>query len=167
MKFQNIEGQTFNYLTAIGLTGEKQGKLLLWKFSCKCGKTVITVAWTVKFGHTKSCGCLRDAVLVKRFTKHGHAREGKATPTYKSWYAMTQRCRNPKNKCYKNYGGAGVIVCKRWSSFVHFLADMGERPEGTTLGRFGDKGNYTPSNCAWQTHAEQVQTRRDKRKERA
>lgn len=40
--------------------------------------------------------------------------------------------------------------------FSNFLADMGERPEGTSLGRLGDKGNYEPGNCQWQTAAEQA-----------
>jgi hypothetical protein len=77
---------------------------------------------------------------------------------------MLQRCSNPNNKCYKNYGGAGVTVCKRWVSFSTFLKDMGERPEGTVLGRRGDVGNYKPNNCTWQTHEEDTETRRDKRR---
>jgi hypothetical protein len=43
---------------------------------------------------------------------------------------------------------------------------MGERPPGTTLGRFGDMGPYEKSNCAWQTPAEQVANRRPDRKYR-
>lgn len=40
--------------------------------------------------------------------------------------------------------------------FSNFLADMGERPEGKTLGRIGDIGDYEPGNCEWQTTAEQA-----------
>lgn len=88
--------------------------------------------------------------------RHGHATSAGQTPTYKSWVAMRQRCQNPSVTRYKNYGGAGVRVCPRWDSFENFLADMGERPRGTTLGRFGDKGDYAPGNCAWQTPKEQA-----------
>ena len=42
--------------------------------------------------------------------------------------------------------------------FSHFLADMGDRPAGTTLGRLGDQGNYEPGNCQWQTTKEQAKT---------
>ena len=69
---------------------------------------------------------------------------------------MIERCENPKNSRYPDWGGRGIKVCERWrSSYENFLADMGERPEGTTLGRFGDVGNYEPSNCEWQTKREQ------------
>jgi hypothetical protein len=162
---KEITGQTFGRLTAKGLTGKKtRSGALLWQFTCDCGKATEATAGSVKSGNTLSCGCLRVDDIVKRFTKHGHASEGNYSPTYNSWYAMTQRCRNPKTKNYKNYGGSGITVCKRWDEFTNFLADMGERPERTTLGRFGDIGNYTPSNCAWQTHEEQVQTKRAKRR---
>lgn len=53
-----------------------------------------------------------------------------------------------------------VDVCVRWHKFENFLSDMGERPEGTTLGRFGDVGNYEPGNCKWMTWAEQLANRR-------
>lgn len=51
---------------------------------------------------------------------------------------------------------SNVTVCARWNDFQLFLADMGERPKGTTLGRFNDLGNYEPGNCAWQTVSEQA-----------
>jgi hypothetical protein len=69
--------------------------------------------------------------------------------------SMKSRCGNPNTARYERYGGAGVKVCDRWMRFSAFLEDMGERPAGTSLGRFGDLGNYEPGNCAWQTPAEQ------------
>jgi hypothetical protein len=77
---------------------------------------------------------------------------------------MLSRCYNPKATGYHRYGGRGIKVCKRWRhSFTNFLADMGTRPEGTTIHRIKPNGNYTPHNCAWRTPAEQQQaTRRTK-----
>jgi len=57
----------------------------------------------------------------------------------------------------------GVTVCERWRTFDNFLADLGERPEGTSLGRFADVGNYEPGNCAWQTKKEQASEQKIKR----
>jgi hypothetical protein len=69
---------------------------------------------------------------------------------------MKDRCKNPKNVSYSKYGGSGVKIDPTWEIFTNFLADMGERPEGTTLGRLNDIGNYTAANCEWQTYKEQA-----------
>jgi len=73
---------------------------------------------------------------------------------------MNNRCNNPNNKDYKYYGAKGIEVCPRWRSgpseaFFNFLADMGEKSSGQSVGRFGDVGNYCPENCKWMTSAEQ------------
>lgn len=85
-------------------------------------------------------------------TTHGH---GNGSPTYKSWSMMVDRCTNPKNKRWLRYGGRGIKVCDRWRSFAAFLADMGERPEGKTIDRENNDGDYEPGNCKWSTAAEQ------------
>jgi len=68
---------------------------------------------------------------------------------------MVQRCTNPNNIGWEKYGGAGITVCTRWLDFQFFLADLGERPAGTTLGRFRDIGKYEPGNVKWMTWTEQ------------
>lgn len=68
------------------------------------------------------------------------------TPTYKSWAEMKSRCDHPERSSgnYQN-----IRYCERWSEFVNFFEDMGERPEGTSLDRIDPYGNYEPSNCRW------------------
>jgi hypothetical protein len=75
---------------------------------------------------------------------------------------MKQRCLNPNQIGFANYGGRGVRVCGRWLDFANFLADMGERPEGGTLDRIDGDGNYEPDNCRWATQKEQCNNWRDR-----
>lgn len=84
---------------------------------------------------------------------------GRRSPTYRTWDGMKQRCLNPKATGYARYGGAGITVCDRWLEFANFLADMGERPEGTTLDRIDSSKGYEPGNCRWATRAEQNRNR--------
>lgn len=94
---------------------------------------------------------------------HGHGSQRNRSKTYNSWAGMIQRGFNPNSKRFKDYGGRGISVCNRWrNSFAAFLADMGERPDGTTLDRYPNKdGNYEPGNCRWATPKEQQNNTRN------
>jgi hypothetical protein len=94
--------------------------------------------------------------------RHGHAKRGQQSGEFVCWQAMKSRCRNPKLKKFKYYGGAGVTVCDRWAnSFEDFLADLGPRPSPKhSLDRFPNrKGNYEPGNVRWATKQQQTDNR--------
>lgn len=82
------------------------------------------------------------------------------TRAHTSWACMKQRCNNPNAPGYHKYGGRGIKVCERWNLFVNFYADMGERPEGMTLDRINNNGNYEPQNCRWATPLQQSANQR-------
>lgn len=85
----------------------------------------------------------------------------KPTSEYIAWGNMVQRCTNPKNPNFHNYGGRGIRVCDRWLTFSHFLADMGPRPSTKhTLDREDNDGEYCPGNCRWATQREQCRNMR-------
>lgn len=96
--------------------------------------------------------------------KHGHGRAGAATGEFWTWNHMLGRCRNPRNKDYRNYGGRGIRVCERWLTFAVFLADVGLRPSSEhTIERIDVNGHYEPGNVRWATLAEQSRNKRNTR----
>ena len=82
---------------------------------------------------------------------------------YAAWSNAIQRCGNPKHTSYANYGGRGICVCDRWKKFKNFLGDMGRKPEGASLDRIDNDGNYEPGNCKWSTKHQQVRNARSNR----
>lgn len=148
-------GMVFNRLTVLQeFIGGKDGRM--WLCRCTCGTERPLQARMVRKGRTKSCGCLR----APRITG-GHI----ATPEGYAWANMIDRCTNPKNKEYRNYGERGIKVCERWiHSLVNFLSDMGQRPSKYhSLERTDNNGDYKPSNCRWATSADQSRNRRTNR----
>lgn len=147
----DLSGQRVGRLTVIRATTERIGRCVIWECLCDCGNTTLVSVQNLRRGSTHSCGCWK----AECHTTHGYAPRHGHTPTYRSWYAMVKRCTKPSSARYYRYGAIGVKVCRRWLKFENFLADMGERPDGTTLGRYKDRGDYKPSNCAWMTRADQ------------
>jgi hypothetical protein len=89
-------------------------------------------------------------ILVMR--THGQSN----SPTYQTWRAMRQRCALPTQRSFPYYGAGGIRVCTSWSgSFEAFVADVGPRPAGTTIGRIDHRRGYEPGNVRWMSRREQ------------
>lgn len=159
MKFRKELPQKVGRLTIIGERPEDNIKILC---RCDCGKEkMITIAHLLK-RTIKSCGCIRSEKTIARKTKHGFGGgKIKRSKEYESWAAMRKRCNNPNDKAYKNYGGRGIIICNSWEDFNNFITDMGPRPDGKSLDRVNNDGNYEPSNCRWATRLEQNRNKRN------
>lgn len=124
-------------------------------YQCQyCGKEFEVQTRSIKDGNTKSCGCQSPA----HNNPHGRGNH----PLYSTWYMMRDRCHNPKNSRYENYGGRGIKVCDRWMDINNFIEDMySSYQEGLTLDRIDVNGNYEPDNCRWATNQVQGRNSRD------
>lgn len=149
--------QVFGYLTVIAYAGST-GKKSLWTTRCDCGKEQIHVGSELIQERVKSCGCKTGEMIGQATTRHGMSFHS----AYICWRNMINRCEDPKDAAYKNYGARGITVCERWHEFKNFWIDMGAtwKPK-LTLERMRNNEGYSPENCIWENSVAQGRNRRN------
>jgi hypothetical protein len=142
---ENSEGK-YNLLLICYRIPSEESKHVYCMCRCDCGNFKVIRRDHVVSGTTKSCGCLNKSPKSK-YPKKEYKRERS------SFNNMHRRCKG-------KYLKFGIKVCDRWSSFENFVDDMGRRPEGKTLGRIDNDGDYCKENCRWETREQQDRNRR-------
>ena len=90
------------------------------------------------------------------YSKHGMTH----TKLYKVFIGMKTRCKksnnNPRNKHYRE---KGITICDEWlndsSKFIEWALNNGYQ-EGLEIDRIDNDKGYSPDNCRWVTHAENM-----------
>ena len=168
-KLIDLTGQVYERLTVIKRVDDyispSGSHQVQWLCKCKCGKEVIVTGNNLKNGNSKSCGCYNRELLPKINSTHNASN----TRLYHIWTCMKDRCYNPKNKKYKDYGGRGIIICDEWindfEAFANWAYDNGyienvSRGE-CTIDRIDVNGNYCQQNCRWVNQKVQTNNKRN------
>ena len=126
------------------------------KVQCECGVEKEILVGSLSGGYSKSCGCLMRelaAVRILDVQKIRVSRSKHLKRDYPELYTIInnaiQRCTNPNDKEYKNYGGRGIKVCEEWMrdrcAFILFALSNGWK-KGLQMDRKDNNGDYEPSN---------------------
>ena len=164
-QIKDISGNKYGRLNVINLAYIKKGSSY-YNCKCDCGNECIIERRNLVAGLTKSCGCYSREVHSNMLKTHGMSK----TRIFRIWQHIKDRCLNPNNDEFNNYGGRGIFVCKEWlDAFENFYNDMGEDyyknaeiygEENISINRINNDDGYYKGNCCWATRSEQQNNQR-------
>lgn len=142
MKRIDLTGETFGEWAVISYAGRTANNAALWLCRCSCGNEKAVVGQTLREGKSVQCrSCSTRNALTKPF---------RGNRIVHVFSGMKQRCYNPNNKEYRNYGGRGITVCDEWrdnpQTFYAWAYTNGFA-DGMSIDRIDNNHGYSPLNC--------------------
>lgn len=148
----------FTVIRALGAKDFGAGTAVVFAVRCDCGHETQRDRQTL-IKPTANCEQCRFIGSSPEGSYHH--------PLYKRWHHMIDRCTNPANGDWKNYGARGIAVCSEWltgrgemTGFETFVSDMGPCPPLGTIERRDNSKGYGPTNCIWADKKAQSRNRR-------
>ncbi len=135
------------------------GTIRQFECRCDCGSIGVQPPFNLRNGLSKSCGCWRSENSRIIATTHGDC----GSPEHTVWRKMLERCFNPKDKSFPDYGGRGIVVCDEWRhDYAAFLAHVGRRPGPLySIDRIDNARGYEPGNVKWSVRKDQNRNKRN------
>ena len=125
-QFPDLSGQRFGRLLALDYAGRiyDNSNSEAWRCQCDCGALTVVLASSLRYGLTRSCGCLR--------------RERARRPGYVEDLQGHRFGFNPNSPRFATHGGLGVVVSEAWGddyAAFRFWARANGYREGFSLVR--------------------------------
>lgn len=150
--FIDLTSNVYGRLTVIKKVGINNWRDSLWECLCSCGNIKVIAGGDLKKSKVKSCGCYNKEISIINNTTHGLKHHN----LYAVHQSIIQRCTNPNNKGYKNYGAKGITIDNSWLDFLTFYnwCNSNNYSSGMQLDRKDTTKGYNNENCQFLTPSE-------------